>query len=115
MCVGESAGKLWIGHDRAGNLGRYAYNLGLGTLCREQAQSCGSECGADLAPRPQKPRPASMRNPESSLWWRDSNQPASGKPGAVQSPEVLGGGCEVALAACASCRSRIITSTFLET
>ncbi len=26
-----------------------------------------------------------MHNPTSSLWWRDSNQTASGKPGAVQS------------------------------
>ena len=24
-----------------------------------------------------------MRNPKSSPWWRDSNQTASGKPGAV--------------------------------
>ena len=24
-----------------------------------------------------------MHYPKSSLWWRDSNQPASGKPGAV--------------------------------
>jgi len=34
--------------------------------------------------RRQKPRPASMRNPVSSLWGRDPNQPASGKSGAVQ-------------------------------
>ncbi len=27
-----------------------------------------------------------MRNPMSSPWWRDSNQTASGKPGAVQTP-----------------------------
>jgi hypothetical protein len=29
-----------------------------------------------------------MHNPMSSLWWRDSNQPASGKPGAVQKDEL---------------------------
>ena len=33
--------------------------------------------------RQQKPRTASMHETMSSLWWRDSNQMASGKPGAV--------------------------------
>ena len=28
--------------------------------------------------------PDTMNNPKISLWWRDSNQPASGKTGAVQ-------------------------------
>lgn len=34
---------------------------------------------------PLKRKSASIRNPESSPWWRDLNQPASGKSGAVPS------------------------------
>jgi hypothetical protein len=50
--------------------------------------STGSTIGAcsnrSEISRPQKPKRAIMPRPMSAPWWRDSNQTASGKPGAIQ-------------------------------